>query len=321
MFSPRKPAYAYNSPPVPRPAPPFPFASKPSFRPNKPSARAFQSHTTTPATPFGSPPSSPPKIHPVYGNIFGDPTYTPNRAGLGFHPAPSASPSSASASTHAEAPGLSTSPLRNGSRIHPALGLSPAERAKAKAHRAHAAARISNAFHKAHRSARHREENKPKTLDDEFKKRMEKEEARKLYEEICMRAELDKERLAEEEHKKAASNRWTTYLAQWERIMKVPANPSEHELLTARHLPCPMFNLPSPNIGVNGIDRAGIESFIMDPTHSEGKNRRERVRAALLMWHPDKLEKWICKFREDRHPLIREVAGVVTRHLTDMMTV
>ncbi|KAG8684895.1 hypothetical protein FRC09_015077 [Ceratobasidium sp. 395] len=90
-----------------------------------------------------------------------------------------------------------------------------------------------------------------------------------------------------------------------------------------------MFTPPPSSIGVPGITRAGIEAFIMDPAHSEGKSRRERVRAALLIewgltnedvqWHPDKVEQWILKFRQNRHKIIREVVDVVARHLTEMM--
>ncbi|KAG8689928.1 hypothetical protein FRC09_012196 [Ceratobasidium sp. 395] len=328
MFTSRKPAYTYNSPPLPRPPPIFPPSPpKPPRTPNNsPTRGGFRFPPTIPSAPFGPRPPSPPIPRPRT-NIFNDPAFANYQPGFGFPPtsssfpsAPSGSPPSASTSNYLEAStGTSTSPLRANNRLHPILGLSAAERAKVRAARARASARVDEGFQKARDRAR--EEHWRKTRDEEFAKRLEQEEARKLTEEICMRAEIDRQRRVKEEaeRKKTVVDRWTAYVGEWERITKLPADLPVHERLTARHLPCPMFTPPPSSIGVPGITRAGIEAFIMDPAHSEGKSRRERVRAALLIWHPDKVGQWIFKFRKNRHKIIREVVDVVSRHLIEMM--
>ncbi|KAG8711215.1 hypothetical protein FRC08_016190 [Ceratobasidium sp. 394] len=328
MFSPRKPAYKYDRPPSARPSPIFSSAVPGGpFTPSSASVRNLQFQSGASTSPFASQPSSPSKSHPVR-DLFGDAAFANYRAGLGFPP--DRSPF-ASAPTPDEKP-APVSPLRAG-RVPPAFDLPPAQMAKMRATRYRSSPRVSQLFRNVGRSAswlsreerkqsrlrgdsvlgqKRREERRRKALEDEYKKRVEEERARKLAEEMQKRAE-------EEKRKQAESSPWAAYVARWEHIMSLPADLPEHEHLTARHLPCPLV-FPDGASDLSVLTRERVEAFLMDPAHSEGKSRRERVRAALLVWHPDKSKKWICKFREDRRPQIREAVEIIARHLTDMMT-
>ncbi|KAG8747756.1 hypothetical protein FRC10_011885 [Ceratobasidium sp. 414] len=341
MFTPRKPTYTYNCPPPARPPPIFPSTA--SRGPASSPFRTPQFHPSASTSSSASRPPSPYKTHPVR-DIFGDTFFATYRANLAPPLVPPATPLFTPAPTAAGTPAPSTSPPNSKFRPRPAFDLPPAELAKIRAARARASARISDSFRNARRPGRsaswlsreerkqsrlrgdsllgqkRREERRRKTLEDEYKKRMQEEQAQKLAEEMRVRAEADKRRAEEDQRKKAASSPWATYVTQWEHIMNLPAYLPEHELLTARNLPCPLTIQSNVTPGMSMITRASIEAFLMDPAHSEGKSRKERVRAALLMWHPDKSEKWIYKFREDRRPLIREVVGVIARHLTEIMT-
>ncbi|KAG9099110.1 hypothetical protein FRC06_005635 [Ceratobasidium sp. 370] len=343
MFTPRKPVYTYKCPPPARPPPTFPSTvPKGPFTSASSPVRTAQFQSSASTSSSTSRPSSPYKTHPVR-EIFGDAAFATYCAGLGFPPVPPAAPLFTPAPTPAGTPASSTSPLKAGCRPRPAFDLPPAQVAKLRAARARASARISDSFRNARRLGRsaswlsreerkqnrlrgdsllgqkRREERKRKALEDECKKRVQ-EQAQKLAEEMRMRSELDEKRAQEERRRKAVSNLWATYVAQWEHIMNLPADLPEHELLTARNLPCPLAIPPNVVSDMSVITRERIEAFLMDPAHSEGKSRKERVRAALLVWHPDKCEKWICKFREDRRPLIREAVGTIACHLTEMMT-
>jgi hypothetical protein len=295
MFTPRRPIYTYNSPPVIKPSPLFApsCASKSS---SFPPASTF---------PYATRPPSPEKKHPVQ-DLFGDAVFSRYRAGLGYLPTPPATPQPSPPSYQNARPAPAPSPLRAGCGPHLAPGASPAQSAKLRASRARAKARVDEGFRNARaqssagrlgRSAswlrkadrkqsrlhgesllgqKRREEHKRRIV--EARKRAQ-EEARKSTEEARRRAKLEMQK-AEEERKKAAGDRWASYAAQWEWIMSLPADLQEHQMLTSRHLPFPLAADSNP---MTDLTKPNIEAFLMDQRHSEGKTRRERVRAALLI--------------------------------------
>ncbi|KAF8601583.1 hypothetical protein BDV93DRAFT_445625 [Ceratobasidium sp. AG-I] len=164
-----------------------------------------------------------------------------------------------------------------------------------------------------------REERRRKNLNEEFAKRAAEAEAKRFDEERQRLAKEQQQKLERSIRKSQAAERWAAYSAQWECILSLPRNIPEQDLLTTRHLALPVL-VVTPFTGTSGISKSELEAFFLSDAHSQGKTRKERVRAALLTWHPDKCEKWICKFREDRRPIIRELVGVIARCLTEMMS-
>ncbi|KAG2339670.1 hypothetical protein BDR05DRAFT_891357 [Suillus weaverae] len=85
-------------------------------------------------------------------------------------------------------------------------------------------------------------------------------------------------------------------------------------------MPWPLFQpgCTSPD----DISRRSMEQFIFHPLRPgmEIKSRKDRLKAEILRFHPDKFNSHIVrKLREcDREKAI-EIAGVLARMLTDMM--
>ena len=59
--------------------------------------------------------------------------------------------------------------------------------------------------------------------------------------------------------------------------------------------------------------------FHLSRSSQEGKNRKDRVRAEMLKWHPDKFNTKLPKVTECERGAVREAAGRVARFLNQMM--
>ncbi|QRV81966.1 mitochondrial intermembrane space import and assembly protein [Ceratobasidium sp. AG-Ba] len=219
----------------------------------------------------------------------------------------------------------STIPLRGGRRPFGGTSSSSVEAAKSRAARARASAQVSANFRTPYHSGRSpsalkKEETKPnKPASNSLLEKQRREERKRVALEQAERRRVYPEQVSEKQERNRIIERWTQYLAQWDLVITTPSDLPEEQLLTARHLPCPMFDDSAIVFGVSGLSKAGVEAFFMHPAHSQGKSRKDRIRAALLQWHPDKFEKWTCKFRENKRKLVREAAEVIARYLTDIM--
>ncbi|KZV90168.1 hypothetical protein EXIGLDRAFT_587551, partial [Exidia glandulosa HHB12029] len=84
-----------------------------------------------------------------------------------------------------------------------------------------------------------------------------------------------------------------------------------------RDIPWPMVAPPSKSEDlVNGA----IANFVLSPTHSQSKSPKERIREALLRWHPDRFEsRWLPKCAEKDREEIKTGVGFVVRCLNELM--
>ncbi|KAG0697083.1 hypothetical protein DFH29DRAFT_812212 [Suillus ampliporus] len=107
------------------------------------------------------------------------------------------------------------------------------------------------------------------------------------------------------------------YNAKWEELRKSKTLTS----VMLCEMPWPIFQqgCTSPD----DITRRSMEEFIFHPLRpgSNIKSRKDRLKAEVLRFHPDKFNSHIVrKLREcDREKAI-EIAGEVARILTNMMT-
>lgn len=98
------------------------------------------------------------------------------------------------------------------------------------------------------------------------------------------------------------------------------------ELKEGRELPPLSFEiLPWPVLGLPAYDPsditlARVEEFVFHPLRSglEMKSRRDRVRAEILRWHPDKFNAKVLG-KVIRPDFVSEGAGVVARFLNEIM--
>ncbi|KAF8479856.1 hypothetical protein JB92DRAFT_2767173 [Gautieria morchelliformis] len=104
---------------------------------------------------------------------------------------------------------------------------------------------------------------------------------------------------------------WNAYENQWE-VMATATK------LRFRSIPWPMLTpVSSPDM----LLPIYIAAFILNPQHSQGKSRKDRLREALLRWHPDRFEaKWLKKVVEEERDSVQEGVGCVVRALNDLLS-
>jgi len=160
---------------------------------------------------------------------------------------------------------------------------------------------------------------------EERDRRKAEHETRKARERAA-RAEtkrLEREREAErlERHKVKENRRklaaWDYYEARW---ATCTAGIPPEEPFRFRDIPWPVFDVPD---GIDGLGKEHIIDFLEEGIGKEGeerKTRKERIREALLRWHPDKFEgKMGSRLDRTEKDTILGGVGIVARCLNDMM--
>jgi len=148
-------------------------------------------------------------------------------------------------------------------------------------------------------------------------KRREAERQRAAYDR--RRAEADarerERRRIEREHNKVAREEahkeaWRKYEELWAGL-----NASSEEL-SFESIPWPMFSSPK---SVEGISPARVTMFFLSPVHSDGQSRKDRIKAALRRWHPDRFGRVLARVKEDDRTAVEEGAGIIVRCLNNLM--
>jgi len=139
------------------------------------------------------------------------------------------------------------------------------------------------------------------------RERRERREARKQEEE---RRRKRRERQAGEEMMHA----WQTYSTSWDTLS---SNPPTSPTLHFQSIPWPIQHSPT---SPEQLTAGAISAFVLSPLHSHGKNRKQRIRDALLVFHPDRFDKWTRLVRDEPdRQLVREAAGAVVRILNALL--
>ena len=170
----------------------------------------------------------------------------------------------------------------------------------------------------ARREAIEREREKARMIEEEIRRikvRVQKKkesERLRLAEEKRRATEVQKESQKQERARAdvGTSNVWRTYEARWASIA------TSSEPLTFRTIPWPLTSSPS---SAAGILPAGIISFLLSPLHSQSQTRKERIRSALLRWHPDRFHKFLDRVVEAERESVQEGVGTVARCLNELM--
>ncbi|EUC57540.1 hypothetical protein RSOL_224300, partial [Rhizoctonia solani AG-3 Rhs1AP] len=108
---------------------------------------------------------------------------------------------------------------------------------------------------------------------------------------------------------------WIAYEAQWAQL-----RPSEATSLRFTDLPWPCYPPPRLPLDPDALSKQAISSFLLSPLHSIGKPRKQRLREALLLYHPDRfIAKWMGRVRKDDAQEVQEAVGRVARVLTGLV--
>jgi hypothetical protein len=156
-------------------------------------------------------------------------------------------------------------------------------------------------------------------------------------------AEARARRAAQEVLRQAATKRavedadcmrmaWARYEAGWAALMSCPAAPAsgtttpKHESdglaqqasgsLRFSSIPWPMNPPPSTP---TDITAALVSAFVLSSAHSAELSRRERVRAALLRWHPDRFGRFLERVEQAERADVEGAVGIVARCLNELL--
>jgi len=101
---------------------------------------------------------------------------------------------------------------------------------------------------------------------------------------------------------------WNAYQARW-RTLLATSTP-----VAFADIPWPLYTSPK---SVEELVPSAIEEFLMGPlkVRKNTVTRRERVRASLLRWHPDKLSALLMRVVQEDEVVVRDGINAVFRSL------
>ncbi|TBU31928.1 hypothetical protein BD311DRAFT_716049 [Dichomitus squalens] len=124
------------------------------------------------------------------------------------------------------------------------------------------------------------------------------------------------------------------YEIRWKALLAPSTSiESDEPMLGLPDVPWPIYlaypaskNQPPSALRIDDFTTEAISSFLL-PHHEEDynseaskKGRRERLREAMLRFHPDKFEgRVMARVRSDEREIVREAVGVVARTLNTLM--
>ncbi|KAG8743447.1 hypothetical protein FRC10_012026 [Ceratobasidium sp. 414] len=154
--------------------------------------------------------------------------------------------------------------------------------------------------------------------EEEKKRRKEKERARRK-ESRKMEREAEERRARRQQVKdqQHVVDAWIAYDTRWAQLRAEQAQPGE---LAFTDLPWPSYPPPKLPLSPEALSKQAISAFLLSPLHSIGKPRRQRLREALLLYHPDRfVAKWMGLIWEKDAPPVQEAVGRVARVLTGLV--
>lgn len=130
---------------------------------------------------------------------------------------------------------------------------------------------------------------------------------------LLQREVVKRKKEHDEKHRKvkAVVKAWNGYEEGWARITS-----NAEERLSFATIPWPTAMRPAD---AAGITKHNIREFLFSHHHSKGTSNKDRIRAALKLWHPDKFKRTLDRVGEKERARVEEAAGVVARCLNGLM--
>lgn len=76
----------------------------------------------------------------------------------------------------------------------------------------------------------------------------------------------------------------------------------------------------SPELVLNLLTVQQIATFLLSPFHSQEKSHKERIRDALLRWHPDRFSgRFLNRVVEDEQAMVVQGLNMVTSILKGLL--
>ena len=136
-------------------------------------------------------------------------------------------------------------------------------------------------------------------------------EKQTIADERRMKAEREREMRRREQERlhKAVVEAWNSYESRWLAIT------SSSKTLHFEDIPWPVLMRPR---SATDIKVDNVATFILHPAHSPSQSRRERIRTALLRWHPDRF-RLLQRVPGPERSAVEEGVCAVTRCLNDLL--
>ncbi|KZS86601.1 hypothetical protein SISNIDRAFT_420711 [Sistotremastrum niveocremeum HHB9708] len=113
--------------------------------------------------------------------------------------------------------------------------------------------------------------------------------------------------------KKKIIDAFQDYVARWQGL-------NAHTTIRFATIPWPVLNdklVTSPEQLTSTL----IAAFLLSPHHSGDKSRKDRIKAELLRWHPDRFEgRYLAKVVESDKENVKAAVGEVARCLSDLLS-
>jgi hypothetical protein len=103
---------------------------------------------------------------------------------------------------------------------------------------------------------------------------------------------------------------WRKYGERWN-LMLSTAQP-----LTFQSIPWPVAVRLNDPVQLYTGD---IMAFLFSPQHSVHQSRRDRLKAALLQWHPDRFQRLLSRVVEEDRSVVEEGVNIVARCLNELL--
>ncbi|KAI0305579.1 hypothetical protein B0F90DRAFT_1613513, partial [Multifurca ochricompacta] len=87
---------------------------------------------------------------------------------------------------------------------------------------------------------------------------------------------------------------------------------------TFERIPWPVAGTPLDRT-LDVLRPEAIREFLLSPTHSPDVPPKDRIRAALRRWHPDKFARVLTQVMESDRDAVTEGMGIVVRCLNGML--
>lgn len=150
-------------------------------------------------------------------------------------------------------------------------------------------------------------------------------------EEKRRRVEMEKERLRQQEELareiRALEDAWTIYESRWGLLNMTARSPTPigHSREQTSRVQLAFSDIPWPTVqpprSKYDLTSVALSDFFLSRHLPAGRATKERLRDALLRWHPDRFEgRYLDKIRrQDREDVIDGV-GIVVRYLNSVLT-
>ncbi|KAH0827520.1 hypothetical protein J3R83DRAFT_4233 [Lanmaoa asiatica] len=162
---------------------------------------------------------------------------------------------------------------------------------------------------------------------EEARRRIVQEDVMRIQARVRQRRDSEREAIAEERRKnverakekvrreqaraeRAMLEAWNSYESRWTAIT------ASTEPLGFRDIPWPLL---ATRTRVEDLAPENITNFLLHPVHSSNHSRRERIRTALLRWHPDRFRRILNRVVDSERSVVEEGVGVIARCLNELL--